>query len=147
MNHSKVHFSWENEPGVSKTPNQGSPNEGGYPLKLLPPPPCVKSENARVSVHDKKIPLPPSRSFSRKSFSRKEQLEDPFMVALKECTKSNTEKKGDKSYENKGHVVSAGLKKKQKGFFNFSCKQSCGVVDYKFLIKNSVLPQKKNEED
>ncbi|KAK3231189.1 hypothetical protein Dsin_003070 [Dipteronia sinensis] len=147
MNQSRVHFSWENEPGVSKTLNQGSPNDGRYPLKLLPPPPCLKSENARVSVHhDMKIPLPPSRSFSRKSSSRKEQLEDPFMVALKECTKSNTQK-GHKSYEKNGHVVSAWLKKKQKGFFNFSCKHSCSVVDDKFVNKNYQLPLKKNEKD
>ncbi|KAK2660090.1 hypothetical protein Ddye_006623 [Dipteronia dyeriana] len=143
----RVHFSWENEPGVSKTPSQGSPSEGPYQLKLLPPPPCLKSESARDSTHDTKIPLPPSRSFSRKGFLRQEQqLEDPFMVALKECTKSNTEK-GDKSYKNNGHVVSAWLKKKQKGFFNLSCKHSCSVVDDKFVIKNYQLPLKKNEED
>ncbi|KAL5777551.1 hypothetical protein ACOSP7_010477 [Xanthoceras sorbifolium] len=140
-----VPFSWENEPGVSKTTNRlGCPNERHRPLKL-PPPPCL-TESARVSVHDIQIPLPPctfqqrpppSRSSSRKGSSRTE-LEDPFLVALKECTKSSTT-------AGKGKLSAAGLKK--KGLFNFySCKHSCSVNVDDNLVKISQLPYKKNDE-
>lgn len=125
-----IPFSWENKPGVRKdgqknldgeewvvvVQNNSSTKEG-----KLPPPPSEKSNKA--IFHDIGLPLPPCafqpplRSNSRRSkdlrsSSRRSKDDDPFLMAYKECTKSN--KKGNLMRSNS---------------FLGSCKHSCSVRD------------------
>ncbi|KAL1546613.1 hypothetical protein AAHA92_23187 [Salvia divinorum] len=117
---SKVHsqrnapFSWENEPGIRKA---APPHHRQQPPRKLPPPPCPL-DNSRVSYHDLRVPLPPCAfhqpSRSRRSSAKK--IDDPFLIAYKEVTRSTGTKKGDQRFG--GSVMNI-----------FSCKQSssCGV--------------------
>ncbi|GKV10408.1 hypothetical protein SLEP1_g21774 [Rubroshorea leprosula] len=112
--------------------NEKSAKEEMYMSQKLPPPPC-SSKNTRISNHDVQIPLPPcvfqppSKSSSRKGLRRQDQ-DDPFLAAFKECTK--TPHKGK-------------LPKKEVGF-GFSCKQSCSVRDGN-LVRISRVPKEKEE--
>ena len=120
---SKVHsqrnvpFSWENEPGIRKATPPHHHHQQQQPPRKLPPPPCPL-DNSRVTYHDLRIPLPPCAfhqpSRSRRSSSKK--IDDPFLIAYKEVTRSTGVKKGDQSFG--GSVINI-----------FSCKQSssCGV--------------------
>lgn len=103
LSQGNVPFSWEKKPGVSKSDDM------------------VDSEYDAVS----KIPLPPCRVQPRYSIGntsgnggRRWEVEDPFMVAYKECTKS---------VKNNGKK-----KKKSKLLFGFSCKSidSCDIRDH-----------------
>ncbi|CAI9777199.1 unnamed protein product [Fraxinus pennsylvanica] len=125
-----VPFSWENKPGVRKiTLQEYDVHHHQYfaPPKL-PPPPCPP-ENGRASFHDMQIPLPPctfqqlSRSDSRKGLKK---IDDPFLIAYKECTKSTRKGKTTSCAgreDNKGF----GLTKKNVPVSVFSCKKSCSV--------------------
>ncbi|KAH6764904.1 hypothetical protein C2S51_016153 [Perilla frutescens var. frutescens] len=144
MMSSKVHsqrnipFSWENEPGVSKAaPPQHHHRDVVLPPKL-PPPPCP-AENSRVSYHDMNIPLPPcafqppSRSFSKKGIKK---IDDPFLIAYREVTKSIRKGKGvgaNKEDQRFGVIM-------KKNMSIFSCKQSsCSVVEDS-VVRFSQLP-------
>src|ERR1044072_2842794 len=112
MSHRKSHsqgsipFSWEDKPGVCKTPLAITKKP---PFTLPPPPPTHLniSRKKNLEIQDKKIPLPPFlsqpplRSTSGKGFRWQE---DPFLVAYKECTKIE---RGCKIVDKnkKGHVV------------------------------------------
>ncbi|KAL8494604.1 hypothetical protein ACS0TY_025441 [Phlomoides rotata] len=129
MMSSKIHsqrnhipFSWENEPGVSKA---AAPPQDHHHRRPLPPPPCPP-ENTRVSFHhDLQIPLPPcafqppARSGSKKLGLKK--IDDPFLIAYKEVTKST--KKGKNLGDHKTVM--------KKNMSIFSCKNSssCSVVE------------------
>ncbi|KAA8531539.1 hypothetical protein F0562_006248 [Nyssa sinensis] len=84
-----VPFSWEDKPGVSKSKitHQECPTD--MELRALIPSPC-HSDFPLKMANGKKIPPPPcpfpppSRTSSRKGLW---QQEDPFLAALKECTK------------------------------------------------------------
>ncbi|KAL1539645.1 hypothetical protein AAHA92_24099 [Salvia divinorum] len=122
--HRNIPFSWENEPGVSKA---ARPQD--HHRKLLPPPPCPPENPSRVSLH---IPLPPcafqppSRSNSKKG-TRK--IDDPFLIAYKEVTKSTK----------KGKPCSRPKKGVMKNMSIFSCKSSCGVSEGN-AVRLSQLP-------
>lgn len=160
---SKVPFSWENRPGVSKViarQHQQQEQHDSYDGDVdkhhlspkLPPPPCPEGSSRRFTttkvLHDIQIPLPPcafqppphppSRSSSRKGLmmmSMKHHDQDPFLVAFRECTKTSSTRNSTKSQP----------KNSYKGMFNFSCKRSCSVRDDN-LVRVSQLPCKKNEE-
>ncbi|KAA0036397.1 hypothetical protein E5676_scaffold255G003820 [Cucumis melo var. makuwa] len=75
-----------------------------------------------------KIPPPPCRFPPYNAASAKEELDDPFLVAYKECTKS---------VKNKG-INNLGVVKKSKFFFGrFSCKtiDSCDITDQNSFFK------------
>ncbi|KAB2036858.1 hypothetical protein E1A91_D03G032500v1 [Gossypium mustelinum] len=136
MNHRKVHsqgnipFSWEDKPGVSKpskVTHYGCPIDGGLygdgglltdiavrdNNEVPPPPPC--------SI---RLP-PPRRSTSLKGL--RWWLDDPFLAAYKECTKSGEIKTGGSKLP---------VRKKKIGF---SCKNACDVRDDN-LARLSNLP-------
>ncbi|KAK4428711.1 hypothetical protein Salat_1170900 [Sesamum alatum] len=143
----KVPFSWENKPGVSKEVARQHDHDHDHdhdhghdvePTPKLPPPPCPP-ENARVPFHDLQIPLPPcpfqpaapSRSSSRKGLKK---IDDPFLIAYKEVTKSNKKSKGlGGSKGDQGFGL-------MKNMAIFSCKQSsCGVAEDS-VVRLSQLP-------
>lgn len=144
---SKVHsqrnipFSWENEPGVSKA--VAAPHDRH---RKLPLPPCP-AENSRVSYHDLQIPLPPCafqpplRSSSKKGI--KKNIDDPFLIAYKEVTKSTHNHKGKSSGAKKGDQRFGGV---MKNVSIFSCKSSCGVADDN-LVRLSQLPISRSFRD
>ncbi|KAF1862866.1 hypothetical protein Lal_00039995 [Lupinus albus] len=96
MSHRKAHsqgsipFSWEEKPGVCKTPNNI-----GQSLQVRPNNQTTHDTAFSLSQLEKKIPLPPCpsqhhphplhRSTSGKGFKSQQ---DPFLIAYKECTKS-----------------------------------------------------------
>ncbi|KAL2232690.1 UNVERIFIED_CONTAM: hypothetical protein Sindi_1449000 [Sesamum indicum] len=133
----KVPFSWENKPGVSKEAARQHDQPHDVEPPKLPPPPCPH-ENGRVPSHDLQIPLPPcpfqpapSRSSSRKGLKK---IDDPFLIAYKEVTKSSKKSKalgGSKGDQGFGLM---------KNMANFSCKQSsCGVAEDS-VVRLSQLP-------
>lgn len=161
MSHRKSHsqgsipFSWEDKPGVCKTPNNGCPlNITGSSLQAinkksssftLPP----SSTNNHVETQDKKIPLPPClsqqpprRSTSGKGFRWKE---DPFVVAYKECTKS--EKSCKLPCKNKKGGVGLGSNfSSRRSMCIFSCRGANDVKDDSYL-KLSQLPRLPADRD
>ncbi|PHT50982.1 hypothetical protein CQW23_10729 [Capsicum baccatum] len=113
--HSKgnVPFSWEKKPGVSKiTPTKGC-DSGDFSTKL-PPPPCAFQ-----------LPRPPLWRSSSRRICRKQDYDDPFDMAIKECTKSSRKGKDDFGFERK---------KKKNSMSSFSCKKSCSVVENSIII-------------
>ncbi|KAL0361160.1 UNVERIFIED_CONTAM: hypothetical protein Sradi_3800500 [Sesamum radiatum] len=134
----KVPFSWENKPGVSKEAARQHDHHHDVEPPKLPPPPCPP-ENARVPSHDLQIPLPPcpfqpaapSRSSSRKGLKK---IDDPFLIAYKEVTKSSKKSKAlDGSKGDQGFGL-------MKNMAIFSCKQSsCGVAEDS-VVRLSQLP-------
>ncbi|KAK3006777.1 hypothetical protein RJ639_017196 [Escallonia herrerae] len=134
MSHRKVHshgnvpFSWEHKPGVSKLTHQKCPSDAGLDALILPP-----HQTPSAEAHDTKIPPPPPCQLQppRRSTSLKAlwlQDDDPFLAAIKECTKSV----GDGGVKNRG----------RKNKTIFSCKQSCEVAedDDKMLVRLCNLP-------
>ncbi|KVH98728.1 hypothetical protein Ccrd_023045 [Cynara cardunculus var. scolymus] len=132
-----IPFSWENKPGIRKdkifagegrgkvVQDISSTTQGRRKLPL-PPLPCENSDKATCvddDDHHIRIPLPPcafpppSRSSSRRS-----KADDPFLIAYKECTKSNK----------KGTLM-------RKNSFLASCKHSCSVRDDS-IVRVSHIP-------
>ncbi|TKY55593.1 hypothetical protein E2542_SST20011 [Spatholobus suberectus] len=158
MSHRKSHsygsipFSWEEKPGVCKTPNnecplnieslQGINQKSSSPLPP-PPPPAVAPSHLNKSrrmmeIQDKKIPLPPCLlQPPRRSTCEKEKgfrwQEDPFLVAYKECTKSEKICKLPKKNK-KGVGSNFSLSKSI-----FSCRGTNDVKD-DIYVKLSQLP-------
>ncbi|KAF3439088.1 hypothetical protein FNV43_RR17363 [Rhamnella rubrinervis] len=112
MNHRKVYsqgsipFSWEDKPGISKVTNQDCFIDGinlqalDLNPSLFRPSPYVLS-NSRPKVeanYDKIIPLPPcppsTQPPSRSTSKDYRWQDDPFLVAYKECTKTEHEDGG-----------------------------------------------------
>lgn len=157
-----VPFSWENKPGVSKlSHSKTEPKTEYYFFKdddyKLPPPP-------RVSFHgDYQLPLPPpctfqqpiSRNSSMKALiNNKPETEDPFQVAIRECTKSINKagsSGGGEAVAGKGKIKtpsSSSPSPKYNGGFgsgvrslfeSLSCKRSSSVRDDS-LVKMSRVP-------
>ncbi|GFY99432.1 hypothetical protein Acr_13g0008330 [Actinidia rufa] len=129
-----VPFSWEDMAGVSKAiiTNKKSQRDNELNALNLPPlvlpPPCQK------------LVQPQRRSTSRKCLW---QEEDPFLAALKECTKSVKNYRA-MNYESKNDVV-AGFKVSKSKFMNFSCMRSCEVEDDSLVMKLSKLPRPPRE--
>lgn len=163
-----VPFSWENKPGVSKlSHSKTEPKTEYYFFKdddyTLPPPP-------RVSFHgDYQLPLPPpctfqqpiSRNSSMKALiSNKPETEDPFQVAIRECTKSINKggsSGGGEAVAGKGKIKtpsSSSPSPKYNGGFgsgvrslfeSLSCKRSSSVRDDS-LVKVSRVPYHRDTE-
>ncbi|GER37487.1 hypothetical protein STAS_13891 [Striga asiatica] len=132
----KIPFSWEKKPGVSKAARP--PEHHHLPPRKLPPPPCPPAMAARLSsVHDSQIPrVRLSRSSSRKG-TKKVIMNDPFLIAYKEVTKS--EYKNDKGLirSEKGDRGLGAL----RNISMFSCKvQSSCIVEENSVIRFSQLP-------
>ncbi|KAI3685867.1 hypothetical protein L6452_35128 [Arctium lappa] len=116
-----IPFSWENRPGVRKD-NIFAGEERRKQLHL-PPPPCEKAATCDDD-HIGGLPLPPC-AFQpplRSSSSRRSKDDDPFLIAYKECTKSNK----------KGPLM-------RKNSFLGSCKHSCTVRDDS-IVRVSHIP-------
>ncbi|KAK9902558.1 hypothetical protein M0R45_001494 [Rubus argutus] len=163
MSHRKVHsqgnipFSWEAKPGVSKVTNEDCPTEAGFPAlnsKLAqPPPPEDSGEDPEKGLdhNDIKIPLPPclskvpSRNASLKGLKWQAAEEDPFLLAFKVCTRTNTSAVNASpgklvAQKNKRSSVAL-IGSKLKGKYSvFSCKNSCEVRDASF-VKLPALPR------
>lgn len=165
MNNSKVHsqrtvpFSWENKPGVSKdskddlhhhyTTSTGDHDQGEFPSIKLQPPPCPPEKSRASFGSDLQIPPPPCpnfqqplRSSSRRSFRKND---DPFLLAYKECTKSNRKKdhKGLKGVMNR---IDGGLGLR-KNLSVFSCKQRSGNFTDDSIVRVSQLPVSKSQRE
>ncbi|KAG6434726.1 hypothetical protein SASPL_106368 [Salvia splendens] len=115
-----IPFSWENAPGVSKA--------------VAPPPP--KPEKSRDSLQ---IPLPPCANSSMKKGAKKNssRMDDPFLIAYKEVTKSTK----------KGKSQGFGFGVMKKNISIFSCKQSsCGVAGDN-VVRLSRLPLSRSRRD
>ncbi|KAM3237530.1 hypothetical protein P3L10_012559 [Capsicum annuum] len=111
-----VPFSWEKKPGVSKITPTKSCDTGDFSTKL-PPPPCA---------FQPPWPRPPLWRSSSRRICRKQGYDDPFDMAIKECTKSLRKSKADFGFERK--------KKKKNSMSNFSCKKSCSVMEDSIII-------------
>ncbi|CAI9771343.1 unnamed protein product [Fraxinus pennsylvanica] len=152
--HGNIPFSWENKPGVSKVKQQDD-NYQMDPQPLAPPPPPPPPqlpENSRASIHhDTKIPLPPCafqpvpvRSSSRRGLKK---IDDPFLMAYKECTKSS--KNDQNPTRSSGEDQGFGLKKNMSFF---SCKKSCSVIEdsivhpSKLLVSRSMREKERDTE-
>ncbi|KAJ1383627.1 hypothetical protein SESBI_43224 [Sesbania bispinosa] len=155
MSHRKSHsqgsipFSWEDKPGICKTPNNECPlNKGSLQAinhkspSTLPSPLTShlgSSRRINLEIQDKKIPLPPclsqppSRSTSGKGFKWQE---DPFLVAYKECTKSEKHCK----------LPAKNKKSLSRSICIFSCRSASDVKEDSYL-RLSQLPRLPADRD
>lgn len=136
MSHRKIRsqlhvpFSWEEKPGVPKLINHLNSLE-------------IRSDQGRLitsTSHELKNiapPPPPPCTSSRRGFSVMGLWweDDPFLAALRSCTKRVSNARGDKELRKKG---SDSNKVKSLGSV-FSCKKSCNVENDN-LVKFSKLP-------
>ncbi|KAI3736514.1 hypothetical protein L2E82_26322 [Cichorium intybus] len=120
----EVYDSWATKEGRMK--EEHDTKEERRKLSL-PPPPCEHSNKA--ARHDIGLPLPPC-TFQPplRSLSRRSKDDDPFLMAYKECTKSN--KKGTLMRTNS---------------FLGSCKYSCSVRDDS-IVRVSHIPPMSNSD-
>jgi len=150
MSHRKSHsygsipFSWEDKPGICKTPNNECPlNSINKKSSSKLPPSHLDSISKKniLEFQDKKISIPlppcptqpPQRSASGKGFKLQE---DPFLVAYKECTKSD--KNGKMQSKNKKGVGFNFIS--LRSYSIFSCRSAIDVKDDSYL-KLSKLPR------
>ncbi|KAI4327317.1 hypothetical protein L6164_019793 [Bauhinia variegata] len=139
MSHRKVHshgsipFSWEDKPGVSKTANRDYSIHVGLGSVDAAVHQKLTTQAAAIE-DDKKIPLPPCplqpppRSTSGKGLRWQQ---DPFLVAYKECTKTDKLKK---------KTLGSANSKVRKTKSIFSCKASTDAKDDHF-VKLPRLPR------
>ncbi|XP_020236137.1 uncharacterized protein LOC109815751 [Cajanus cajan] len=134
----KITFSWEKKPGVSKVITSSAhvesliiPKEHEF-LAKLPPPPCTPEESLthKNPLHDFQIPLPPCAfqpPYYRTSSKRGlwVQDKDPFLAAIKECTKNQKSAK----VKNKKSIKDGIESRVRKSMFFFTCSRSCSVHD------------------
>ncbi|KAH0458649.1 hypothetical protein IEQ34_011463 [Dendrobium chrysotoxum] len=115
-----IPFLWEHLPGISKVTHDQT-NKISSPSKTsLPPPPCSSSRPlARRSIY---VPLPPcpfvptqELSLIKKGMKKMDDHDDPFLAALKECTRCNQREKRKS------------VKEKVTEMKIFSCKYDIGV--------------------
>lgn len=97
-----IPFSWEEEPGISKSGSPDTPKGNEEFTGLgLPLPPFRAESVRRLPAHGLYIPLPPcpSRPSAKVGSEHhgkrgKRRVQDPFLAAYMECTKSEKESKG-----------------------------------------------------
>ncbi|KAL7101552.1 hypothetical protein ACP275_08G061100 [Erythranthe tilingii] len=114
--HGNVPFSWEEKPGVPKSNRHQKSSSDDTCLKIQPD----DDPMVRIScVHPphKNIAPPPQNpcSKARKSLCKRWKLDDPFLTALKSCSKRSVEEYSNKGKNNNISSV-------------FSCKYSCDIV-------------------
>ena len=124
-----VPFSWEDMAGVSKAVITNKKSQRDIDLNALNLPPLVLPPPYQKPVQ------PPRRSTSIKFLW---QEEDPFLTALKECTKSVKNYRATNCERRNGCVT--GFKVSTSKFMNFSCMRSCEVEDDNMVMKLSNLP-------
>ncbi|KAE9607943.1 hypothetical protein Lalb_Chr09g0335521 [Lupinus albus] len=138
MSHRKAHsqgsipFSWEEKPGVCKTPNNI-----GQSLQVRPNNQTTHDTAFSLSQLEKKIPLPPCpsqhhphplhRSTSGKGFKSQQ---DPFLIAYKECTKSE---KNDQLFTENKKCVGSNFSLWRCKYYIFSCRNASDVRDDSYL--------------
>ncbi|RZR72100.1 hypothetical protein BHM03_00010282 [Ensete ventricosum] len=118
-----IPFSWENQPGISKM----TPHAEGSSVRehvRLPPPPPWRSDSPKPSAHGMYVPLPPCafQPPPRQVLTKKEEGEDPFLAAYRECTRSR--KQGKAAGMERKRDVWAVLERVGLGS---SCRSSSGV--------------------
>ncbi|KAK4260214.1 hypothetical protein QN277_003360 [Acacia crassicarpa] len=145
MSHRKVHsqgsipFSWEDEPGICKTP-QGvnkfkSPSSSSSSLMFQAP---SAAQSLKIPLPPCPLALPPRRTASGKGFRWQE---DPFLVAYKEITKSE-KISGKSSAENNKKKVGGFSWSVRKSKSIFSCTSSSSEdVRHGNFLKLSQLPR------
>ncbi|KAL9158328.1 hypothetical protein ABFS82_08G060900 [Erythranthe guttata] len=135
MSHRRIHskgnvpFSWEEKPGVPKSNRHQKSSSDHTCLKIQP----VYDPMVGISYvhpqHKNIAPPPPAQnacSKARKSFCKRWKLDDPFVTALKSCSKSSVDE-----YSNKGKNKYCGGKSSSNNnniSSVFSCKYSCDIV-------------------
>ncbi|THU74152.1 hypothetical protein C4D60_Mb04t30330 [Musa balbisiana] len=117
-----IPFSWENQPGISKITPHAEQSSAQKHVRL-PPPPC-QSDSPKLSAHGIYVPLPPCafQPPPRQILTKKEEGEDPFLAAYRECTRSR--KQGKAAMERKRDVWAV---LERFGGLGLSCRSSSGV--------------------
>ncbi|CAJ2635240.1 unnamed protein product [Trifolium pratense] len=153
--HGSIPFSWEDKPGICKTPNNECPLNSINQKSSSKLPPShhfnnISKKNNTLEFQDKKIyiplppyqtqPTPPQRSTSMKGIKLQE---DPFLVAYKECTKSDQSCKMQ-SKNKKG--VGFNFLSLRRNYCIFSCRSAIDVKDDSY-IKLSRLPRLPKHRD
>ncbi|KAH7852900.1 hypothetical protein Vadar_030647 [Vaccinium darrowii] len=132
MSHRKVHsqstvpFLWEEIPGVPKSNFVAHHSFSQHEMKNIPPPPCPVQQG----MH--------KRSSSFRGHAKQDH--DPFVAALKECTKRGRTGHTAGGRKNIGGSTSTdgGLKEKKSKFI-FPCMRLSDVcVDS--MVRSAVLP-------
>lgn len=139
-----IPFSWEDKPGVSKVNHYDQHCPIGLELHDSNQTNYVSDPigSSSILVHEKKVPPPPPLSVQLKGSPSgkggfKWWQEDPFLLAHKECTKSEGNMK-HLSSEAKESTGSSKLSRKKK--IAFSCKKSCDVSDDNFVRLSNLPP-------
>ncbi|MCD9560858.1 hypothetical protein HAX54_019666, partial [Datura stramonium] len=109
-----VPFSWENKQGVSNY--KVKPTNLDYDIQFTPTKPLPLSKNTKdLDCDGLKIPPPPCfyerpvprlRNSSSRRGLKKQDEDDPFYIAYKECTKTSSSI-GMKKKKNKNYMSSA----------------------------------------
>ncbi|CAN6450415.1 unnamed protein product [Victoria cruziana] len=133
-----VPFSWEEEPGISKTmppPSMESPEAPGKDPKLSAPPSQVM-ETAAGDLKSFNLPPPPPCGFQQRDSPRNGykrrgvKHQDPFLTALVECTRSVGGHQKD---------TKKGGGSRRRGIVGISCKHSCAVKEGNMKGEERVL--------
>ncbi|KAF6139424.1 hypothetical protein GIB67_026266 [Kingdonia uniflora] len=113
---SQVPFSWEQHPGVPKTTSHSSHSHIKDPSIVT-------------------LPLPPIR---KKSAQDRRYTRDPFVSALKKCSKDHCSNESVDDYWKSNKVISSRTLTDRFGFIDFytSCKRTCDVAESKVLLSN-----------
>ncbi|KAL7141543.1 hypothetical protein ABFS83_08G060500 [Erythranthe nasuta] len=135
MSHRRIHsqgnvpFSWEEKPGVPKSNRHQKSSSDHTCLKIQPVDYPTVTIRCVHPQHKNIAPPPPQNACNkaRKSLCKRWKLDDPFVTALKSCSKSSVDE-----YSNKGMNKYCGegwsLKNPINNSSVFSCKYSCDIV-------------------
>lgn len=149
MSHTKVHsqctvpFLWEEIPGV---PKSNFVHRNSFNNLPVPPDNSLPTDySAKLSAHEMNIniPLPPpcpAQSMHKRSSSFRALVkrdDDPFVAALKECTKGDH--RSGKAGAGSKIVRGVGFKGR-KGKFGFSCMFSDDHVTVDNMVRLATLP-------